>query len=548
MFKSRPEDAAAFVQDLRPLIAASRAEPGNEAYHMYTNPAQPGMVGFVERYANLAALQTHLSNDHVTSIFEHEYYAQVRDGDPQLFGPWKEVNPSSCNEEEEEMELVFYWTMNCPPKRVWDTITNWTDTSWVKDQPTATIVPLDEEGNVMTDEEAEMVGYVDPEGGLGPVVQRRTWADGTYVDVRMLSKDENTFTTVQQTLSALVFPEILFDKFFVTLTLDTAGLDSDTESRMRYHVRATVKTGTNDSARRMLKDDFYGSRIKFYQEYFNCSAGVQLKRAERSVANIHNALASADRATKIEPLFATQQGASDYLKRTIGTDALPINTTVNVYTPFPIFSTPDLRVVSVEDVVVSSTSGTSVLPRIVVYSMDAWGRVVSMRVFDSPADACVKPGKENASIMSSLMAKLSSIPSLVSAESLCEGEELVNATNLYFETLEKRDIEKVRELYAADAVLEDPVSFQPRRTFDSVYTNFYSLAESFEYTRYPARTFVDVESRQTAQVVDAVFQLANGGGELKANPVQVFSFNEQLKITKFEAFFRPSRIDFGSLE
>eukprot|EP00172_Hildenbrandia_rubra_P000887 Plantae.Rhodophyta-Hildenbrandia_rubra.ctg15012.p1 GENE.Plantae.Rhodophyta-Hildenbrandia_rubra.ctg15012~~Plantae.Rhodophyta-Hildenbrandia_rubra.ctg15012.p1 ORF type:complete len:577 (+),score=62.87 Plantae.Rhodophyta-Hildenbrandia_rubra.ctg15012:226-1956(+) len=515
VFTARPGDAAAFVQDLHPLIAASRAEPDSRGYRMFTDPTKPGLIGFVEGWASTAALQEHLQSETVRQTFDHQYYKELVAAPTLLMGPWVQV-PDKLDGE--EIEMVFYWTMSCPKKHIWDIITNWTDASWVHGDPKTTIVPLDENGKPMSDEAAKKKGYVDPEGGLGPVVQRRTWANGLFVDVRMLSKDEANFTTVQETLSSLVFPTVVFDKFFVTLSLDSEGLDPDLESRMRYHVRATLKNGTFDDARNTLKNDFYGPRIEFYKKYFNCSEGVLMRRAENTTGVLYSSLKDLGKGTLIAPLFETKSLAEDYRTGILGTGAIDDSAVIDVKNPVPYFATPDLRVVAVEDVTVTSISGTSVRPRIVIYNLNEWGYIVSTRIFDELA--------------------------LGTAEGVAG--KLVKATDKYFETLKLRDIEKMRPLYSKEAVLEDPVSFAPPRTFDSVYSNFYKLATSYAYNRYRSRTFVDVKNRQTAQLVDASLLLASGD-KLKTYPVQVFTFDSDEKISRFEAFFRPTTIDFSKL-
>jgi len=172
-----------------------------------------------------------------------------------------------------------------------------------------------------------------------------------------------------------------------------------------------------------------------------------------------------------------------------------------------------LRVVAVEDIVTTSLLSANVHSRIAIYQLNEFGIIVSARIFDQSV--------------------LSEYPA----------SNVVRAAYHYFDVLELNDIEKVRPLYAPDAVLEDPVGLPPRQ-FDSVYKNFYSLAKSFVYKRSPQRTFV--WHNQVALVVDAEFVLVNGN-TLQAHPVQVFSFNNHLEITHFEAFFKPLSIDFSKL-
>lgn len=549
VFEVRPEDEAAFVQDLRPLIEATREEPGNVYYNMFTNPTKPGAIGFTESYKDFPALQAHLQSKHVADIFQHEYYRTLVTG-RQLFGPWKEVQPPGCDNEE-EIEMVFYWNVNCTAKHVWNIITNWTDASWIAGRPTATIVPLRDDGTVMSDEEAKEKGDVDIKGGLGPVVQRRTWPSGYSLDVRMLKRDDTNFVTVQQTMSELVFPNVTFDKFFVTISLHTDGLDADIETRIRYHTRATVKRGTNEQARLTLKNDFYGPRIEFYQKIWNCTTGVNMKTAQKGLAALYGSFKDEKRADLVANAFADPEHGKKYLQRTLGAGPLPNDVQIKIATPIPPVVTPDLEAVAVEDVVMRSLSGTVARARIVRYQLDAWGRIVSARVYDTPSAACNQfgigssssgSGKKKQAWWSRLMG------TIASAEQPCQGAEFVDATERYFNTLQGRDIEAVRSLFSDNPTLIDPAGFVPPRTFDSVYTNFYRISKSFVYNRYPTRSFVDPESRQTVQLIDARFELADSGAEFKATPVQFFTFDNSLRIEKFEAYFTPRLIDFSALE
>lgn len=548
VFKTRPEDATAFFQDLRPLIASTRNEPGNIHYSMYTNPTAPGVIGFTERYANFDALQSHLQAEHVTSIFQHEYYQTIRSESPQLLGPWKEVTPEQCEKDDEEIEMVFYWNMNCTRKHIWDIMLKWDDASWVKDVVKTRIVPLKPDGSVMSDEEAEAHGEVDMERGLGPVVQRRTFKNGFNLDVRMLERNDTSFVTVQETVTPLVFPGVKFDKFYVTISLLTDGVDEQIQTRTRYHVRATLLEGTNQLARETLKNDFYGPRIDFYQQYFNCSTAVNMKTAQNGVVNLHNSLtAKNERVEQVTDLFVNKNDANDYLIATFGEDSLPDDATVMVFTPVKPVVVPDLRVMSVEDVVIHSFGGSTISNRIVLYQMDAWGRVVHATVFDTPVSSCDDDAEEmrEAGKLKSWWSKALNVLS----KKKCIGKKFIAATNRYFNVLKTRDLAQIRELYADKHELYDPVGFQPRREYDSVYGNFISLLESFEYIRYPARTFVNVKTRQTIQLIDAKFKGATKEmGEFKAHPIQVLTFDNEMKIEKFEAYFVPRVLDFSKLD
>lgn len=115
--------------------------------------------------------------------------------------------------------------------------------------------------------------------------------------------------------------------------------------------------------------------------------------------------------------------------------------------------------------------------------------------------------------------------------------------------LKMRDVEQLRELYgdAANRELHDLTGFQPPRTFDSVYRNFVTVVDAFKYICYTVCSFVDVQRRQTVQLIDAWFKGAGELGEFTATPVQVLTFDGAGKIVKFEAFFTPRVVDFSKL-
>ncbi len=551
VFTSRPEDANAFIQDLRPLITASRNESGNINYAMYKNPNAPGLFGFTEKYVNVNALQTHLSSNHVTSIFSHEYYRILRSAPPQLFGPWTEVAPEGCVDEE-EIEMVFYWNMNCTRQHIWDIITKWDNASWAKGVVNTTVVPLRPDGTPMTDEEAREHGPMDINGGLGNVVQRRTFSNGFVLDVRMLKRNDTTFVTVQETVTPLVFPGVKFDKFVVTISLLTDGVDGDVQTRLRYHVRATLLEGTTELARQTLKDDFYGPRIDYYQQYFNCPTGVNIKTAQNAVSSLHAELAAHSRDTTVPAMFINREDGLKYLHATFGDDMPPKNVSVRISTPVRPVVVPDLRAMVVEDVEVQTLGGTAVWARIVLYQLDAGGRIISATVYDHPVTSCgdVLPPltfTSNSWWVQAMHASI--IPPERSPRVGCSGKEFIDATNRYFEVLKTRDLTQIRRLFAVEPELHDPVGFEPNRTLESVYRNFATVIDGFVYTRYPSRTFVHAERRETVQLIDAVFDgTTRGLGVFRAQPVQVLTFDDSLKIRKLEAYFVPRVLNFSNLE
>eukprot|EP00178_Gracilaria_changii_P009899 TRINITY_DN287_c0_g1_i1.p2 TRINITY_DN287_c0_g1~~TRINITY_DN287_c0_g1_i1.p2 ORF type:complete len:571 (+),score=94.50 TRINITY_DN287_c0_g1_i1:2400-4112(+) len=528
VFYSRPEDVNAFLQDFNGLVEASRAEPGTILYNMYTTPTQPGLVGFVESYKDFEALGKHLASEHVTSIFTHQYYNELRTKPADLYGPWIEVpvaNQACAADQpestQEPIEMVFYWVMNCTRQTVWDVITDWEDASWGLGHPETTMVPLDEHGQIMSDEEAAQVPRpLDVQGGLGPVAQRRIWDNGNVVDVRMLARNDSNFTTVQQTLSLTSFAGVTFDDYFVTMSLDAEGLDADLQSRMRYHIKATTKDGNNDEARLALKNNFYGPRIDYYQVYFNCTKGINMKRAESTVQSLHDALRAApeNRSAMMHGLFDADFDFAAYIERTIGD--IEVDAQIDVKLPAKIFATVDLRVVATEDIVITTIASTTLESRIVIYQLNEWGRIVSTRIFDDAASTC--HGKR------------------------CK--RLIRSTGQYFKALEKGNAKKMEKLFAKNGKVEIPVSFAPAdQSVESTYKRFFESAESFEYEQSESRCFVDAKERESAQLIDVTFTYADGGTS-KAAHVEIIRFDGDWDITSLESFYEPKDLVYASLE
>lgn len=503
VFHALPIDDESFKQELVTMVPLSRSEEGVVSYNMYKNPTQPGEFAFIESW-QADALQKHLKGENVQKVFAHPYFNHLKSAQPQLFGPWVEVPAGASGD---TIEMTFYWNVDCPKKKVWDVITDWTNASWVLGAPKTQLIQKPE--------------------FPGQEIQRRTWENGQSVDVRMVSKNESSWTVVEETIGGLQFPDVTYATFFVTMSLTDDGLDPDTQTRIRYHTSATLSRGTFEQGREALKADFYGPRIKYYQGYFNCSRGIFVKRALHSVENLYktlhanSSLGSEKLRQDLAQYFAAESDQNhdegvitslDSFLRANGEN--PVGTTIEVKTVFPPIVLPDLRVVAVEDLVSTGLLKAHVRSRIVIYQLNEFGKITSARLFDQ------------------------------SVANNNSNNNYVNAAYHYYDVLTFNDIEKVRALYTPDAILEDPVGYVPPRKFDSVYSNFYGLAKSFVFTRSPERTYV--WKNQVAQFVVSKFVLPNGQ-ELSAYPVQVLSFNERREITHFEAFFQPGAIDFSKL-
>ncbi len=66
--QTAPEHAAKLKQAAAPLVAASRAEPGNIAYAFAEDISAPGLLHFVERWQDEAALAAHNQTPHLAQF------------------------------------------------------------------------------------------------------------------------------------------------------------------------------------------------------------------------------------------------------------------------------------------------------------------------------------------------------------------------------------------------------------------------------------------------------------------------------------------------
>jgi hypothetical protein len=327
---------------------------------------------------------------------------------------------------------------------------------------------------------------------------------------------------------SLSFPEVDFDTFYTTMSLmDHPDIDPETQTRIRYHTKATIVRGTYRQARETLKQDFYGPRILWYQKYFNCSQGICSKRALNAVQNLHLAIKSSNSAaslkTAIAPFFTNTAEENEYLitsgdeyygtfKSLISSPSFKLSLT----TPIELFVLPDYRVVSVEDILSQSILDSQILTRIVIYQFNEFGQIVSARLYDKSLSR-----SENKNAYS-------------------------RAVDYYYDVLKLRDIDRIRGLFTADAVYEDPTGFIPPRTFESVYRVFKpEIMKEFAFQFSPLRTYT--LGNQVVSLVDANVHLTSGLNVI-ATPIQIFTLNDKLQISHYEALFKPKFIDFTKID
>lgn len=66
---ARPDTIDATRDALAALVAPSRAEAGCDHYELFQSTDEPTRFQTVERWADAAAVQTHLASDHIQAAF-----------------------------------------------------------------------------------------------------------------------------------------------------------------------------------------------------------------------------------------------------------------------------------------------------------------------------------------------------------------------------------------------------------------------------------------------------------------------------------------------
>ncbi|WP_379127809.1 putative quinol monooxygenase [Paenibacillus sp. sgz500958] len=68
VFQVKPERREQFLEEIKPLIAASVAEEGNLSYELYKHTEQEDKFIMVETWRDSAAVSEHNSSSHFTSF------------------------------------------------------------------------------------------------------------------------------------------------------------------------------------------------------------------------------------------------------------------------------------------------------------------------------------------------------------------------------------------------------------------------------------------------------------------------------------------------
>ncbi|RLQ23791.1 steroid delta-isomerase [Seongchinamella sediminis] len=110
-----------------------------------------------------------------------------------------------------------------------------------------------------------------------------------------------------------------------------------------------------------------------------------------------------------------------------------------------------------------------------------------------------------------------------------ENADKIAVVNKYVEAFDNKDISLIRDMYAADAVVEDPVGSEPYVGIDAIIS-FYEGAFATG-----ARLTLTGDVRCAGNTVAFPFKVIIG--DLTIAPIDVFEFNDAGKVVKMKAYW-----------
>jgi steroid Delta-isomerase len=115
-----------------------------------------------------------------------------------------------------------------------------------------------------------------------------------------------------------------------------------------------------------------------------------------------------------------------------------------------------------------------------------------------------------------------------------EYSDKVAVVNRYVEAFDESDMEIIREIYADDAVVEDPVGTDPHVGIDAVCAFYEGALGS------GAKLVVTGPVRSAANTAAFPFQVQMG--EMKIDIIDIFEFNDEGKVTSMKAYWGPDNM------
>jgi steroid delta-isomerase len=107
----------------------------------------------------------------------------------------------------------------------------------------------------------------------------------------------------------------------------------------------------------------------------------------------------------------------------------------------------------------------------------------------------------------------------------------ITAVNTYIEAFASSDIDIIKQLYATDAVVEDPVGTDPHQGMDAIvafYTTGLTAGAKLELTG-PVRCAGNT----------AAFSFVCKVGDMSIDIIDVFEFNDAGKVISMKAYWGP---------
>lgn len=112
-----------------------------------------------------------------------------------------------------------------------------------------------------------------------------------------------------------------------------------------------------------------------------------------------------------------------------------------------------------------------------------------------------------------------------------ENAHMIATVHKYVEAFEKQDIDIIRDIYADDAVVEDPVGTDPHRGMDAI-CEFYEKGLS-------AGAKLELTGNCRCAGYSVAFPFRVVLGEMKIEIIDVFTFNDDGKVVDMKAYWGP---------
>ena len=115
-----------------------------------------------------------------------------------------------------------------------------------------------------------------------------------------------------------------------------------------------------------------------------------------------------------------------------------------------------------------------------------------------------------------------------------EAAEKIAMVNKYVEAFEKASLDSIREIFAEDATVEDPVGTEIRAGIESI-CEFYQTGFDMG-----ARLTLTGQMRAAGNAIAFPF-IVNAAG-MKINVIDVFEFNDNGKVKSMKAYWGPENL------